>query len=69
MTLGTSLIGGKFGVLLLAIWLIFTGLLPLLSVRLSPTLNQHGRVGDRCWFTDSASSITALEIFTVSDNS
>ena len=37
MTLGTSFAGRKFGVLLLGIWLILTGLLPLLSVRLSPT--------------------------------
>jgi hypothetical protein len=29
----------KLGMLLLAIWLILTGLLPLLSVRLSPTFN------------------------------
>ena len=38
-----ALIGGfarrKFGILLLGIWLILTGLLPLLSVRLSPTYN------------------------------
>ena len=39
MALGTSLAGRKFGVLLLGIWLILTGLLPLLSVRLSPTFN------------------------------
>jgi hypothetical protein len=29
----------KLGMLLLGIWLILTGLLPLLSVRLSPTFN------------------------------
>ena len=39
MTLGTSLAGRKLGVLALGIWLILTGLLPLLSVRLSPTFN------------------------------
>ena len=39
MTLGTSLAGRKYGVLLLGVWLIATGLLPLLSVRLSPTFN------------------------------
>lgn len=31
--------GRRFGMLLLGIWLILTGLLPLLSVRLSPTFN------------------------------
>ncbi|HYX27343.1 MAG TPA: hypothetical protein VE863_02155 [Pyrinomonadaceae bacterium] len=39
MTLGTSLASRKYGVLLLGAWLILTGLLPLLSVRLSPTFN------------------------------
>ena len=39
MVLGTSLAGRKYGVLLLGIWLILTGVLPLLSVRLSPTFN------------------------------
>jgi len=39
MTLGISLGGKKFGVLLLGFWLILTGLLPLLSVRLSPTFS------------------------------
>ena len=29
----------KLGMLLLGIWLILTGLLPLLSMRLSPTFN------------------------------
>jgi len=39
MALGTGWAGRKFGALLLGIWLILTGLLPLLSVRLSPTFN------------------------------
>ena len=39
MVLGTSLAGRKYSVLLLGIWLILTGVLPLLSVRLSPTFN------------------------------
>lgn len=39
MTLGTSLAGRKYGVLLLGLWLLLTGVLPLLSVRLSPTFN------------------------------
>jgi len=39
MALTNTLAGRKFGTLLLGIWLILTGLLPLLSVRLSPTFN------------------------------
>ena len=35
----TSGLGGKnLGVLLLGVWLILTGLLPLLNVRVSPTV-------------------------------
>lgn len=39
MALANTLAGRRFGTLLLGIWLILTGLLPLLSVRLSPTFN------------------------------
>jgi len=39
MALTTSFAGRRLGMLLLGIWLILTGLLPLLSVRLSPTFN------------------------------
>lgn len=39
MKLTSGLAGRSFGTLLLGIWLILTGLLPLLSVRLSPTFN------------------------------
>jgi len=39
MALAAGFAGRKFGTLLLGIWLILTGLLPLLSVRLSPTFN------------------------------
>ena len=39
MALTTGFAGRRFGTLLLGIWLILTGLLPLLSVRLSPTFN------------------------------
>jgi hypothetical protein len=35
----TGFAGRSFGMLLLGIWLILTGLLPLLSVRLSPTFS------------------------------
>jgi len=39
MALTAGFAGRKFGMLLLGIWLFLTGLLPLLSVRLSPTFN------------------------------
>ncbi len=32
--------GRSFGMILLAIWLILTGLLPLLNVKLSPTMTM-----------------------------
>jgi len=38
MTLTNSLAGNNLGMLLLGIWLILTGLLPLLSVRMSSTI-------------------------------
>jgi len=38
MTLTNSLAGKNLGMLLLGIWLILTGLLPLLSVRMSSTI-------------------------------
>ena len=38
MVLINSLAGKNLGMLLLGIWLILTGLLPLLSVRISPTI-------------------------------
>lgn len=34
----TSLVGRNLGMLLLGLWLILTGLLPLLSIKLSPTM-------------------------------
>jgi len=34
-----TLAGRNLGMILLAIWLILTGLLPLLSIRVSPTVN------------------------------
>ena len=37
MALTSSLAGKNLGLILLGLWLILTGLLPLLSVRLSPT--------------------------------
>jgi len=37
MALTTSLAGKNLGMLLLGIWLILTGLLPLTNVRMSPT--------------------------------
>ena len=40
MAITNSLAGRNLGIVLLAIWLILTGLLPLLNVRLSPTLNM-----------------------------
>ena len=37
----TNTLGGRsLGMILLAIWLILTGLLPLLSVRVSTTVNM-----------------------------
>ena len=38
MALTNSLAGRNLGMLLLGIWLILTGLLPLLNVRVSPTV-------------------------------
>ena len=38
MALTNSLAGKNLGMVLLGIWLILTGLLPLLSVRISPTV-------------------------------
>ena len=40
MALTNSLAGRNFGMILLAIWLILTGLLPLLNVRISPTVSM-----------------------------
>ena len=34
----TSLAGKNLGMILLGLWLILTGLLPLLSIKLSPTM-------------------------------
>jgi hypothetical protein len=38
MTLTNSLVGRNLGILLLGIWLILTGLLPLLNMKLSSTV-------------------------------
>ena len=38
MALTNSLAGRNLGMVLLGVWLILTGLLPLLSVRISPTV-------------------------------
>ncbi|MDQ5846166.1 MAG: hypothetical protein M3539_12830 [Acidobacteriota bacterium] len=38
MAITNSLAGRNLGMILLGLWLILTGLLPLLSVRLSPTV-------------------------------
>ena len=38
MAVADSLAGRSFGMILLAIWLILTGLLPLLNVRVSTTV-------------------------------
>lgn len=38
MALTTSLSGRNLGMLLLGLWLILTGLLPLLSIRVSATV-------------------------------
>ena len=39
MAITNSLAGRNLGMILLAIWLILTGLLPLLDIRLSTTIN------------------------------
>lgn len=39
MAITNPLAGRNLGMLLLAIWLILTGLLPLLSIRVSATVN------------------------------
>ena len=39
MAVTNSLAGRNLGMLLLAVWLILTGLLPLLNVRVSTTVN------------------------------
>ena len=39
MALTNSLAGRNFGMILLGLWLILTGLLPLLSIRVSATVN------------------------------
>jgi len=38
MALTNSFAGKNLGMVLLGVWLILTGLLPLLSVRISPTV-------------------------------
>ena len=38
MAVTDGLTGRNFGMILLAVWLILTGLLPLLDVRVSPTV-------------------------------
>jgi hypothetical protein len=38
MALSNSLAGRNLGMILLGLWLILTGLLPLLNMRLSPTV-------------------------------
>jgi hypothetical protein len=40
MALTNSLAGRNLGMILLGIWLILTGLLPLLDMRLSPTVTM-----------------------------
>jgi hypothetical protein len=40
MRIADSLGGRNLGMLLLGIWLILTGLLPLLNMRLSPTVSM-----------------------------
>ncbi|HWN08713.1 MAG TPA: hypothetical protein VNO50_05470 [Pyrinomonadaceae bacterium] len=40
MALTNSLAGRNLGMILLAIWLILTGLLPLLNVRISSTVSM-----------------------------
>jgi len=38
MAVTDGLTGRNFGMILMAVWLILTGLLPLLDVRVSPTV-------------------------------
>ena len=38
MRVAEGFAGRSFGMILLAVWLILTGLLPLLNVKLSPTI-------------------------------
>ena len=38
MALTNSLAGRNLGMILLGLWLILTGLLPLLNIRISPTV-------------------------------
>jgi len=38
MALTNSLAGRNLGMILLGLWLILTGILPLLSIRVSPTV-------------------------------
>jgi hypothetical protein len=38
MKLGSSLAGRSVGTILLGLWLILTGLLPLINVRVSPAM-------------------------------
>jgi hypothetical protein len=38
MAITNSLAGRNLGMILLGLWLILTGLLPLLSIRVSPTV-------------------------------
>ena len=40
MALTNGVSGGNIGMILLGVWLILTGLLPLLNVRLSPTVTM-----------------------------
>jgi hypothetical protein len=40
MAVTDSLAGRNIGMILLAVWLILTGLLPLLDVRVSPTVTM-----------------------------
>ena len=39
MAISNTLAGRNLGMILLAVWLILTGLLPLLNVRVSTTVN------------------------------
>ena len=39
MAINNTLAGRNLGMILLAVWLIITGLLPLLSLRVSATVN------------------------------
>ena len=40
MAINNTLAGRNLGMILLAVWLIITGLLPLLSLRVSATVNM-----------------------------